>query len=196
MFLRSDLSVLCLFSVWCLSVSCFWFSVRCSLSINRSQLSSARVNCFPKVGGLRSPEASASTRAIAYGAWRREVMCTHSICLSRALLSTKACSALGVKSRLSLQRVLSQLGNAAQYLTCSMCQFEALGASSLLKLLVTHLWTLFWTVLFICVTWLSSFLLPTKVCSVLDVKPRLSRQHVLSQLEIRDDGAVFNPYDV
>ena len=65
----------------------------------------------------------------------------------------------------------------------SMCQFEALGASSLLKLLVTHLWTLFWTVLFICVTWLDSFLLPTKICSVLDVKPRLSRQHVLSQLE-------------
>ena len=36
LFLRSDLSVLCLFSVWCLSVSSFWFSVRCSLSINRS----------------------------------------------------------------------------------------------------------------------------------------------------------------
>ena len=144
---------------------------------------SDRANCIPRVGGLCSPEASASTRAIAYGAWRREVMCTHSICLSRVLLSTKACSALGVKSRLSLQRVLSQLGNAAQCLTCSMCQFEALGASSLLKLLVTHLWTLFWTVLFICVTWLSSFLLPTKICSVLDVKPRLSRQHILSQLE-------------
>ena len=142
-----------------------------------------RANCIPRVGGLRSPEASASTRAIAYGAWRREVMFTHFIWLSRVLLSTKACSALGVKSRLSLQRVLSQLGNAAQCLTCSMCQFEALGASSLLKLLVTHLWTLFWTVLFICVTWLDSFLLPTKICSVLDVKPRLSRQHVLSQLE-------------
>ena len=145
---------------------------------------SDRANCIPRVGGLRSPEASASTRAIAYGAWRREVMCTHSICLSRVLLSTKACSALGVKSRLSLQRVLSQLGNAAQCLTCSMCQFEALGASSLLKLLVTLLWTLFWTVLFVCVTWLSSFLLPTKICSVLDVKPCcLSRQHILSQFE-------------
>ena len=170
-------------SVWCLSVSCFQSSARCSLSINRTQASSDRANCIPRVGGLRSPEASASTRAIAYGAWRREVMCTHSICLSRALLFTKACSALGVKSRRSLQRVLSQLGSAAQCLTCSMCQFEALGASSLLKLLVTHLWTLFWTVLFICVTWLDSFLLPTKICSVLDVKPRLSRQHVLSQLE-------------
>ena len=146
---------------------------------------SDRANCIPRVGGLRSPEASASTRAIAYGAWRREVMFTHFIWLSRVLLSTKACSALEVKSRLSLQRILSLLGNAAQCLTCSMCQFEALGASSLLKLLVTHLWTLFWTVLFICVTWLrlSSFLLPTKICSVLDVKPRLSRQHILSQLE-------------
>ena len=37
LFLRSDLSVLCLFSVWCLSVSSFWFSVRCCLSINRSR---------------------------------------------------------------------------------------------------------------------------------------------------------------
>ena len=112
-------------------------------------------------------------------------MFTHFIWLSRVLLSTKARSALEVKSRLSLQRILSQLGNVVQCLTCSMCQFEALGASSLLKLLVTHLhlWTLFWTVLFICVTWLSSFLLPTKICSVLDVKPRLSRQHILSQLE-------------
>ena len=88
-------------------------------------------------------------KAGAFGAWYREVMFTHFIWLSRVLLSTKACSALEVKSRLSLQRVLSQLGNAAQYLTCSMRQFEALGASSLLKLLVTHLWTLFWTVLFI-----------------------------------------------
>ena len=146
---------------------------------------SDRANCVPRVGGLRSPEASASTRAIAYGAWRRKVMFTHFIWLSRVLLSTKARSALEVKSRLSLQRILNQLGNAAQRLTCSMCQFEALGASSLLKLLVTHLWTLFWTVLFICVTWLDSFLLPTKICSVLDVKPRLSlsRQHILSQLE-------------
>ena len=150
---------------------------------------SDRANCVSRVGGLRSPEASASTRAIAYGAWRREVMCTHSICLSRVLLSTKACSALGVKSRLSLQRVLSQLGN-----TCSMCQFEALGASSLLKLLVTHLWTLFWTVLFICVTWLDSFLLPTKICSVLDVKPRLSRQHVLSQLETTAQYSTHTTY--
>ena len=144
---------------------------------------SARANCIPRVGGLRSPEASASTRAIAYGAWRREVMCTHSICLSRVLLSTKACSALGVKSRLSLQRVLSQLGNAAQCLTCSMCQFEALGVSSSLKLLVTHLWTLFWTILFIYLMRLYSRFLSRKTCSVLDVKSRLSRRHILSQSE-------------
>ena len=133
-------------------------------------------------------------QVIAYGAWRREVMFTHFIWLSRALLSTNTCSALGVKSRLSLQRVLSQLGNAAQYLTCSMYQFEAFGASSLLKLLVTHLWSLFWTVLFICVTWLDSFLLPTKICSVLDVKPRLSRQHILSQLETTAQYSTHTTY--
>ena len=47
---------------------------------------------------------------------------------------------LDVKSRLSRQHILSQLETAAQYLTYSMCQFEALGVSSLLKLLVTRLW--------------------------------------------------------
>ena len=82
LFLRSDLSVLCLFSVWCLSVSCFWFSVRCSLLINRSQLSSAQVNCFPKVGGLRSPEASKLARIIAYG----EIMFIHTMWESCSLL--------------------------------------------------------------------------------------------------------------
>ena len=138
---------------------------------------------YSEVGGLRSPEASVLARVIAYGAWRREVMFMHFIRLNSSLLSKKICSALDVKSRLSRQRILSQLETAAQCLTYSVCQFEALGASSLLKLLVTHLWTLFWTVLFICVTWLDSLLLPTKICSVLDVKPRLSRQHILSQLE-------------
>ena len=77
LFLCSDLSVLCLFSVWRLSVSCVPLSVRCSLSINRSQLSSARTNCIPKVGGLRSPEASMLARVIAYGAWRWEIMFMH-----------------------------------------------------------------------------------------------------------------------
>ena len=56
-------------------------------------------------------------KAGAFGAWHREVMFTHFIWLSRVLLSTKARSALEVKSRLSRQRILSQLGNAAQYLT-------------------------------------------------------------------------------
>ena len=44
---------------------------------------------------------------------------------------------------------VSNRETAAQYLTYSMCQFEARGASLLLKLLVTDLWTLFWTILFI-----------------------------------------------
>ena len=78
-------------------------------------------------------------RVIAYGAWRREVMFMHFIRLNSSLLSKKICSALDVKSRLSRQRILSQLETAAQCLTYSMCQFEAPGGSSLLKLLVTDL---------------------------------------------------------
>ena len=80
-------------------------------------------------------------RVIAYGAWRREVMFMHFIRLNSSLLSKKICSALDVKSRLSRQRILSQLETAAQRLTYSMCQFEAPGGSSLLNLLVTDLWT-------------------------------------------------------
>ena len=106
----------------------------------------------------------------------------HFIRLNSSLLSKKICSALDVKSRLSRQRILSQLETAAQCLTYSMCQFEAPGGSSLLKLLVTDLWTLLWTILFTRLTRLNSRLLSTKICSVLDVKSRLSRQHVLSQL--------------
>ena len=142
-----------------------------------------RANCIPRVGGLRSPEASMLARVIAYGAWRREVMFMHFIRLNSCLLSTKICSALDVKSRLSRQHILSQLETAAQYLTYSMRQFEAPGGSSFLKLLVTDLWTLFWTILFIRLMRLNSRLLSTKICSVLDVKSRLSRQHTLSQLE-------------
>ena len=81
------------------------------------------------------------------------------------------------------QRILSQLETAAQCLTYSMCQFEAPGGSSLLKLLVTDLWTLLWTILLMHLTRLSSPLLSKKICSVLNVKSRLSRQHILSQLE-------------
>ncbi len=113
---------------------------------------------YSEGGGLRSPEASMLARVIAYGAWRREVM-------------------------FSRQRILSQLETAAQCLTYSMCQFEAPGGSSLLKLLVTDLWTLLWTILLMHLTRLSSPLLPKKICSVLNVKSRLSRQHILSQLE-------------
>ena len=52
----------------CLSVSCFQFSVPCSLSINRAQLLSDRANCTPRVGGLRSPEASVlALRGVAPG---------------------------------------------------------------------------------------------------------------------------------
>ena len=76
---------------------------------------------------------------------------------------------LDVKSRLSRQHILSQLETAAQYLTYSMRQFEAPGGSSLLKLLVTDLWTLLWTILFIHLMRLNSRLLSTKICSVLDV---------------------------
>ena len=72
---------------------------------------------------------------------------------------------------------------AAQCLTYSMCQFEAPGGLSLLKLLVTDLWTLLWTILLMHLTRLSSPLLPKKICSVLNVKSCLSRQHILSQLE-------------
>ena len=94
LFLCSDLSVLCLFSVWHLSVSCFQLSVRCSLSINRSQLSSARTNCIPKVGGLHSPEASMLARIIAYGAWRREIMFMHLMWENSSLLISITCSVL------------------------------------------------------------------------------------------------------
>ena len=88
-----------------------------------------------------------------------------------------------MKSRLSRQRILSQLETATQCLTYSMCQFEAPGGSSLLKLLVTDLWTLLWTILFMHLTRLSSPLLSKNICSVLNVKSRLLRQHILSQLE-------------
>ena len=91
LFLCSVLSALCLFSVWCLSVSCFQSSVRCSLSINRAQVSSDRANCIPRVGGLRSPEASMLARVIAYGTWRREIMFMYLMWENSSLLSTKIC---------------------------------------------------------------------------------------------------------
>ena len=47
-------ALLCLLFACSLSIFCFQFSVRCSLSINLSQLSSAQANCVARVGGLRS----------------------------------------------------------------------------------------------------------------------------------------------
>ena len=183
MFLCSVLSALCLFSVWCLSVSCFQSSVRCSLSINRAQVSSDRANCIPRVGGLRSPEASMLARVIAYGTWRREIMFMHLMWENSSLLISITCSVLDVKSHLSQQHILNQLETAVLDSTHSMHQLEVLGASLLLKLLVTDLWTLLWTILFIHPMWESSSLLILLTCSVLDVKSRLSRQHILNQLE-------------
>ena len=206
MFLCFGLSVLCLFSVWCLSVSCFWFSVRSSLLVNRSQLSFARVNCIPKVGGLRSPEASKLARIIAYG----EIMFIHTMWESSSLLILSSCSVLHVKSHLSHQHILNQLETAVLDSTHSMYQLEILGASLLLKLLVSDLWTLLWTImvieilgpsimlkllvtdlwtslwniLFIHTMWECSSLLILSSCSVLHVKSHLSHQHILNQLEI------------
>ena len=109
-------------------------------------------------------EASMLARVIAYGVWRREIKFMHFIRLNSCLLSTKICSVLDVKSRLSCQHILSQLETAAQYLIYSMRQLEAPGGSSFLKLLVNDLWTLLWTILFIRLMRLNSRLLSTKIC--------------------------------
>ena len=53
------------------------------------------------------------------------------------------------KSHLSHQHILSQLETAVLYSTHTMRQLEVIGCSPLLKLLVTDLWTLLWTVLFL-----------------------------------------------
>lgn len=110
------------------------------------------------------------------------------------LLSKKICSALDIKSRLSSQHVLNQLETTAQYLTYSMREFEALGASSSLKLLAADLWTLFWSILFICFMWLISCLLSLKICLVLDVKPRHLHQHALSQLKTTAQSSTHTMY--
>ena len=152
-------------------------------TINRAQLLSDRVNRIPREGGLRSPEASVLARAAPSGARRWEVMFMHLMRENSRLLSTIKRSALDVKSCLSHQHILSQLETVALYSIHSMRQLEALGSSPLLKSLATDLWILLWTILFIHLMWGSSRLLSTKICSVLvlDVKSRLSRQHVLSQ---------------
>ena len=60
---------------------------------------------------------------------------------------------------------------------------EILGPSPMLKLLVTDLWTLFCNIMFIHTMWESSSLLILLTCSVLHVKSHLSHQHTLNQLE-------------
>ena len=60
---------------------------------------------------------------------------------------------------------------------------EILGPSLMLKLMVTDLWTLLWNIKFIHPMWESSSFLFLLTCSVLDVKSHLSRQHILNQLE-------------
>ena len=55
--------------------------------------------------------------------------------------------------------ILNQLETAVLDSTHSMHQLEVLGASLLLKLLVTDLWTLLWTILFIRLMWENSTLL-------------------------------------
>ena len=58
---------------------------------------------------------------------------------------------------------------------------EVLGPSLMLKLLVTDLWTLLWNIKFIHPMWESSSLLTLLTCSVLHVKSHLSHQHILNQ---------------
>merc|ERR1711998_723203 len=55
---------------------------------------------------------------------------------------------------------------------------EILGPSLMLKLLVTDLWTLLWNIKFIHPMWESSSLLILLTCSVLHVKSHLSHQHI------------------
>merc|ERR1711988_1052941 len=103
---------------------------------------------------------------------------------SSSLLTLLTCSVLHVKSRLSHQHILNQLETAVMDSTYSMHQLEILGPSLMLKLLVTDLWTLLWSVKFIHPMWESSSLLTLLTCSVLHVKSHLSHQHILNQLEI------------
>ena len=64
-----------------------------------------------------------------------------------SLLISITCSVLDVKSHLSQQHILNQLETAVLDSTHSMHQLEVFGASLLLKLLVSDLWTSLWTVM-------------------------------------------------
>ena len=133
----------------------------------------------------------------------------HPMWESSSLLILLTCSVLHVKSHLSHQHILNELETAVLDSTHSMYQLEILGASLLLKLLVSDLWTLLWTVMvieilgpslmlkllvtdlwtllwnikFIHPMWESSSLLILLTCSVLHVKSHLSHQHILNELE-------------
>ena len=96
----------------------------------------------------------------------------HPMWESSSLLTLLTCSVLHVKSHLSHQHILNQLETAVLDSTYSMYQLEILGASLLLKLLVsdllvtevlgpslmlkllvTDLWTLLWNIMFIRPMW-------------------------------------------
>ena len=86
---------------------------------------------------------------------------------------------LDVKSHLSYQHALNQLETAVLDSTHTMHQLEVLASS----LLVTDLWAVLWTIMFMYLMWENSSLLSQKLCTVLDVKSHLSHQHALNQLE-------------
>ena len=96
LFLCSVLSDLCLaLSGACLSpVFSLLLAVLCQSTELKCHLSSDRANCIPRVGGLRSPEASMLARVIAYGTWCREIMFMYLMWENSSLLSQKLCSVL------------------------------------------------------------------------------------------------------
>ena len=111
------------------------------------------------------------------------ILFIHLMWENSSLLISITCSVLDVKSHLSHQHILNQLETVVLDSTHSMHQLEVLGASLLLKLLVTDLWTLLWTILFIHLMWENSSFLISITCSALDVKSHLLHQHILYQLE-------------
>ena len=134
------MSVLCLFSVWRLSVSSFWFSVRCSLSINRSQQEREKiVNSIWISRQQRLNQLEAAVEDRTYRMYQHEVSVMSSLVKSwltdlwscfwmivylyriscgGSLLFNKICSVLDAKSfYLSHQQHLNQLEAAVRFLT-------------------------------------------------------------------------------
>merc|ERR1711991_543391 len=111
LFLRSDLSVLCLFSVWRLSVSCFLFAVRCSLLIVTDIWTLLWNIMF--IHPMRES-------------------CSLSIFI---IMFSVACEISPFTST-----HFEPIRAAVLDSTHSMCQCEILGALLLLKLLVSDLW--------------------------------------------------------